>query len=70
MQHVQVSQVVMTHLCEETPVTVVNGQLPGPAIEVTEGDSVAVHVINKSPYNMTIHWYVCIYCTALHCSSM
>lgn len=61
----QVSQaVVMTHLCEETPVTVVNGQLPGPAIEVTEGDSVAVHIINKSPYNMTIHWYVCIYCTA------
>ena len=48
----------MTHLCEETLVTVVNGQLPGPAIEVTEGDSVAVHVINKSPYNMTIHWYV------------
>ncbi|ONM27014.1 Laccase-15 [Zea mays] len=47
----------MTHLCEETPVTVVNGQLPGPAIEVTEGDSVAVHVINKSPYNMTIHWH-------------
>lgn len=54
----QVSQVGMTHLCEETLVTVVNGQLPGPAIEVTEGDSVAVHVINKSPYNMTIHWYV------------
>ncbi|XP_066333870.1 laccase-15-like [Miscanthus floridulus] len=47
----------MTHLCEETLVTVVNGQLPGPAIEVTEGDSVAVHVINKSPYNMTIHWH-------------
>ena len=48
----------MTHLCQETLVTVVNGQLPGPAIEVTEGDWVAVHVINKSPYNMTIHWYV------------
>ncbi|CAL4990207.1 unnamed protein product [Urochloa decumbens] len=52
-----VSQVNMTHLCKETPVIVVNGQLPGPAIEVTEGDSVVVHVINKSPYNMTIHWH-------------
>ncbi|XP_072151713.1 laccase-15-like [Setaria viridis] len=34
-----VSQVNMTHLCKDTMATVVNGQLPGPAIEVTEGDS-------------------------------
>ena len=46
----------MTHMCKEMLVTVVNGQLPGPTIEVTEGDSVTVHVINKSPYNITIHW--------------
>jgi laccase len=46
----------MTRLCKETPVIVVNGQLPGPTIEVREGDSVTVHVINKSPHNMTIHW--------------
>ncbi|RLM68862.1 laccase-15-like [Panicum miliaceum] len=52
-----VSQVRMTNLCKETLVTAVNGQLPGPAIEVTEGDSVAVQVINKSPYNITIHWH-------------
>jgi laccase len=53
---VQVSQINMTHLCKEMPVTVVNGQLPGPAIEVTEGDTVAVHIVNLSPYNITIHW--------------
>jgi laccase len=47
----------MTHLCRETLVTVVNGQLPGPVIEATEGDSVAVHVVNQSPHNLTIHWY-------------
>ncbi|CAL4986260.1 unnamed protein product [Urochloa decumbens] len=52
-----VSQVNMTHLCKETLVTVVNGQLPGPTIYVTEGDSVVVHVVNNSPYNMTIHWH-------------
>ncbi|KAL5666912.1 hypothetical protein ACJX0J_019133, partial [Zea mays] len=52
-----VSQVNLTRLCKETLVTVVNGQLPGPAIEVTEGDSVVVHVVNRSPYNMTIHWH-------------
>ncbi|CAD6255449.1 unnamed protein product [Miscanthus lutarioriparius] len=51
-----VSQVNMTHMCNEIPVTVVNGQLPGPTIEVTEGDTVIVHVVNKSPYNLTIHW--------------
>uniref|UniRef100_A0A0E0QXZ6 laccase n=2 Tax=Oryza TaxID=4527 RepID=A0A0E0QXZ6_ORYRU len=52
-----VSQVNMTHLCKEMAFTVVNGQLPGPTIEVTEGDSVTVHVVNKSPYNLTIHWH-------------
>ncbi|TKW02063.1 hypothetical protein SEVIR_8G220200v4 [Setaria viridis] len=52
-----VSQVKMTHLCKETLATVVNGQLPGPAIYVTEGDSVTVHVVNKSPHNITIHWH-------------
>jgi len=46
----------MTRSCKETLVTVVNGQLPGPAIEVTEGNSLSVHVVNKSPYNITIHW--------------
>jgi laccase len=44
------------HLCKETLVTVVNGQFPGPVVEVNEGDSVAVHVVNKSPHNITIHW--------------
>ncbi|XP_047074790.1 laccase-15-like [Lolium rigidum] len=52
-----VSEMKMTHLCNETLVTVVNGQVPGPAIEVTEGDSVTVHVVNESPHNITIHWH-------------
>jgi laccase len=52
-----VSQTKMTRLCKETLVTVVNGQLPGPTIEVTDGDSVTVHVVNRSPSNITIHWH-------------
>ncbi|KQJ87549.1 laccase-15 [Brachypodium distachyon] len=52
-----VSQVRMNRACKDTLVTVVNGQLPGPAIEVTEGDSVVVHVVNKSPHGLTIHWH-------------
>ncbi|KAF8700949.1 hypothetical protein HU200_033835 [Digitaria exilis] len=52
-----VSQMNMRHLCRDTLVTVVNGQLPGPVIDVTEGDSVVVHVVNRSPYSITIHWH-------------
>jgi laccase len=46
----------LDQLCNDTLVTVVNGQFPGPTIEVTEGDSVVVHVVNKSPNGVTIHW--------------
>ncbi|XBJ19982.1 hypothetical protein VPH35_010878 [Triticum aestivum] len=52
-----VSQMKLNHMCNDTLVTVVNGQLPGPALEVREGDSVVVHVINKSPHGVTIHWH-------------
>ncbi|CAM0908426.1 unnamed protein product [Alopecurus aequalis] len=41
----------------DTLITVVNGQFPGPTLELTEGDSVVVHVINKSPHGVTIHWH-------------
>lgn len=43
----------MTHMCRETLVTVVNGQLPAPVIEATDGGSVTV---NQSPLNITVHW--------------
>jgi laccase len=52
----KVSEVTLRHLCRDTVATVVNGQLPGPALEVTEGDSVVVHVVNQSPFGVTIHW--------------
>ncbi|CAL4960430.1 unnamed protein product [Urochloa decumbens] len=31
--------------------------VPGPVIEACEGDTVVVHVINDSPYNVTVHWH-------------
>ena len=48
-------------------ITAVNSQLPGPTIHVHEGDTVAVHVLNNSPYNLTIHWYVYQTNHVLHC---
>jgi len=34
-----------------------NGQIPGPTIHVTEGDTVRVHLINHLPEPTTIHWH-------------
>ncbi|XP_058099504.1 laccase-7-like [Magnolia sinica] len=53
----RVGNLTVKPLCEEWVVVAVNGQLPGPTISVHEGDTVVVHVINESPYNMTIHWH-------------
>lgn len=44
-------------LCHQRVINAVNGGLPGPLIRVHEGDTLVVHVFNKSPYNLTIHWY-------------
>ncbi|CAD6229106.1 unnamed protein product [Miscanthus lutarioriparius] len=52
-----VGSMQINQLCSSTSIIAVNGQLPGPSIEVNEGDDVAVKVVNNSPYNVTIHWH-------------
>ncbi|KAK3445167.1 laccase-7 [Eucalyptus grandis] len=52
-----VENVMVRKLCYKRVITAVNGALPGPTIQVTEGDTLVVHVFNKSPYNVTIHWH-------------
>uniref|UniRef100_K3ZL53 Laccase n=1 Tax=Setaria italica TaxID=4555 RepID=K3ZL53_SETIT len=48
----------ISQLCQPaTIITAVNSQLPGPTIHVHEGDTVVVHVVNNSPYNITVHWH-------------
>lgn len=52
-----VGNLSISQLCRpEMNITAVNGQLPGPTIHAKEGDTVIVHLLNDSPYNMTIHW--------------
>ncbi|KAH0465256.1 hypothetical protein IEQ34_005359 [Dendrobium chrysotoxum] len=53
----KVSNIVVRRLCQNKTITAVNGKYPGPTIKAHEGDSVAIHVINESPYNITIHWH-------------
>lgn len=35
----------------------VNGQFPGPTLELNQGDSVVVKLRNSSPFNTTIHYH-------------
>ncbi|XP_058215395.1 laccase-7-like isoform X2 [Rhododendron vialii] len=53
--HVQ--NLTISPLCKQQVITAANGSLPGPTIQVHEGDTLIVHVFNKSPYNLTIHWH-------------
>ncbi|EEF34519.1 laccase, putative [Ricinus communis] len=53
----QVKNLTVRRLCNEHVITAVNGSLPGPTLRVREGDTLIVHVFNKSPYNITIHWH-------------
>ena len=38
-------------------VILINGQTPGPMIEVNEGDDVEVTVHNQTPHNTTMHFH-------------
>nr|TKR90159.1 hypothetical protein D5086_0000235390 [Populus alba] len=52
-----VQNLTVRRLCSEQVVTAVNGSMPGPTLRVREGDTLIVHVFNKSPYNLSIHWH-------------
>ncbi|KAL4556939.1 hypothetical protein LXL04_035106 [Taraxacum kok-saghyz] len=47
----------VTRLCKTRTSITVNGQLPGPTLEVNNGDSLVIKVVNKAKYNVTIHWH-------------
>ncbi|XP_057739072.1 laccase-12-like [Arachis stenosperma] len=44
-------------LCKTHNRITVNGQYPGPTLEVNNGDTLVVKVTNKARYNVTIHWH-------------
>ncbi|BAD81778.1 putative laccase [Oryza sativa Japonica Group] len=54
-----VATLSLPRICQpgNTSVTAVNGRVPGPQVEAREGDTVVIHVINDSPYNVTVHWH-------------
>ncbi|XP_047340843.1 laccase-12-like [Impatiens glandulifera] len=44
-------------LCNTHNSITVNGQFPGPTLEVKNGDTLVIKVTNKAIYNVTIHWH-------------
>ncbi|TYH59877.1 hypothetical protein ES332_D08G252400v1 [Gossypium tomentosum] len=44
-------------LCRTHSTITVNGQYPGPTLEVRDGDSLVIKAINKARYNVTLHWH-------------
>lgn len=42
---------------EQTDVFAYNGQIPGPLLEVEEGDSVIIHFRNELDEETTVHWH-------------
>ncbi|MFS7937120.1 putative laccase [Helianthus anomalus] len=52
-----VQETKVTRLCKTRNSITVNGQFPGPTLEVNNGDTLVIHVTNKARYNVTIHWH-------------
>ncbi|KAI3508457.1 hypothetical protein L1887_23465 [Cichorium endivia] len=52
-----VQETKVTRLCKTRTSITVNGQLPGPTLEINNGDSLVIKVVNKAKYNVTIHWH-------------
>ncbi|KAK6123093.1 hypothetical protein DH2020_043154 [Rehmannia glutinosa] len=44
-------------LCRTHNIITVNGQFPGPTLEVRDGDTLVIKVINSARYNVTLHWH-------------
>ncbi|KAL9265453.1 Laccase-3-like protein, partial [Drosera capensis] len=44
-------------LCKTQTIMTVNGQYPGPTLEVRNGDTLVIRVTNSGIYNITLHWH-------------
>jgi laccase len=52
-----VKEATVTRLCVTQRIMTVNGEFPGPTVEVAEGDALIVRVVNRGSYNVTVHWH-------------
>ncbi|PKA63172.1 Laccase-3 [Apostasia shenzhenica] len=52
-----IQETPVKRLCKTHNIITVNGQFPGPTVEVKNGDTLVVNVVNRGQYNVTIHWH-------------
>ncbi|KAL0434878.1 UNVERIFIED_CONTAM: Laccase-3 [Sesamum radiatum] len=52
-----VQQTPVKRLCKTHNIITVNGQFPGPTLEVRDGDTLIIKVVNSARYNVTLHWH-------------
>ncbi|XP_072996546.1 laccase-3-like [Typha latifolia] len=52
-----VQETPVKRLCKTHNIITVNGQFPGPTLEVKNGDTLVINVVNKAKYNVTMHWH-------------
>ncbi|KAE8695474.1 Laccase-3 [Hibiscus syriacus] len=52
-----IQETAVKRLCKTQNSITVNGMLPGPTLEVRNGDTLEIQVVNKARYNATIHWH-------------
>ncbi|XP_006651285.2 laccase-3 [Oryza brachyantha] len=52
-----VQETLVKRLCKTQRIITVNGQFPGPTIEVFDGDEVSIRAVNMARYNVTLHWH-------------
>ncbi|CAL5343697.1 unnamed protein product [Camellia sinensis] len=52
-----VQETPVKRLCKTHKTITVNGQYPGPTLEVNNGDTLVIKVVNRARYNLTIHWH-------------
>ncbi|XP_020577807.1 laccase-24-like [Phalaenopsis equestris] len=52
-----VGNLTVERLCKTRVITAVSGKFPGPTIRAHDGDTIVVHLVNQSPYNITVHWH-------------
>nr|GEY37985.1 laccase/diphenol oxidase family protein [Tanacetum cinerariifolium] len=52
-----VEEASFNRLCETKTILTVNGQFPGPTLNVREEDTIWVKVHNNGRYNITLHWH-------------
>lgn len=53
---IQIQATPVKRLCRTHSSITVNGQFPGPTLEVRDGDSLVIKAINSARYNATLHW--------------